>query len=163
MQKIEVDIPDAYNDIFNRLTMRKLFFIGNGGSAAIASHMTIDYSKNGGYKAIAFNDASALTCLANDYSYEDVFSKQIEKWADENDMLFAISSSGKSPNILNACLAAKKKNCFIVTLSAFEPTNPLRGLGDINFYVPISEYGFAEISHLSILHSILDLAMKEKQ
>lgn len=160
--KEECSLSEAYNDVFNRLTMRKLIFIGNGGSAAIASHMAIDYSKNGGYQAMVFNDIAAITCLANDYSYADIFALQIGIWANEGDMLFAISSSGRSPNIIKAVEAAKNKKCFIVTLSAFDSDNLLRLTGNINFYVPTHSYGIAEISHLTILHSILDLAMKEK-
>src|SRR5580704_11898635 len=85
---------------------RKLIFVGNGGSAAIASHMAVDYSKNGGMRALAFNDASFLTCLSNDLGYENVFVKQIELHAATGDLLVAISSSGRSPNIINAVEAA---------------------------------------------------------
>lgn len=162
-RQVSVDKPDAYNTIIERLPNWNIFFIGNGGSAAIASHMAIDYSKNGGFNAMAFNDASALTCLSNDYSYEDVFALQINKWAKQHDLVFAVSSSGESENIIRATQAALDKGCFVVTLSSFRPTNRLRSMGDINFYVAADEYGFAEISHLAILHSILDLSMREKQ
>ena len=80
----------------------KLMFVGNGGSAANASHMAIDYWKNGGLRATAFNDASLLTCLANDYGYEHVFEKTIEMLGQPGDVLVAISSSGRSANILRA-------------------------------------------------------------
>lgn len=162
-RNIECDQDDAYNKIIAELENRTLFFIGNGGSAAIASHMAIDYTKNGGYKAIAFNDAAALTCISNDFSYQDVFSYNIKRWAQKGDLVFAISSSGESQNIINAAQAAKNAGCMVITLSAFESNNRLRAIGDINFYVPIKEYGFAEISHLAILHSILDLAIKERK
>jgi D-sedoheptulose 7-phosphate isomerase len=135
----------------------KLMFIGNGGSAGICSHMAIDYSKNGGMRSLAFNDGAALTCLGNDYGYENVFSKQIELHARANDMLIAISSSGQSENILRAVHTARKMNCYILTLSGFKASNPLRTLGDINLYVDSSEYGFVEITHLSLCHAILDL------
>jgi D-sedoheptulose 7-phosphate isomerase len=134
-------------------------FIGNGGSAAIASHMAIDYSKNGGIRSLAFNDGAALTCLSNDFGYEHVFSKQIELHARPGDLLIAISSSGKSLNILNAVDMAHEKGCFVVTLSGFSPDNPLRNFGDYNLFVDAKEYGFVEITHLSLCHAILDLAM----
>lgn len=156
------DDRDAYCKIWSALGNGTIFFVGNGGSAAIASHMAIDYTKNGGYKAMAFNDASAITCLSNDFSYEDVFSYQIEKWAKVGDIVFCISSSGESQNIINAARKAREMGCFLITLSAFLQDNHLRYMGDINFYVPTMEYGFAEITHLAILHSILDLAIKEK-
>jgi D-sedoheptulose 7-phosphate isomerase len=134
----------------------KIMFIGNGASASIASHMSTDYWKNGGMRAIAFNDAALLTCLSNDCGYENVFGKSVEMFADEGDILVAISSSGKSENILNGVYAARKQGAHVVTLSGFKPDNPLRSVGDINFYVPDEEYGPVEIIHLSITHCILD-------
>jgi D-sedoheptulose 7-phosphate isomerase len=134
----------------------KLIFIGNGGSAAIASHMATDYSKNGGIRALAFNDSSMLTCLGNDLGYDQVFAKQIELHACPGDLVIAISSSGRSPNILNGVKAARATKCTVITLSGFTPDNPLRSLGDINFYVASDRYGFVEISHLTICHAILD-------
>ena len=137
----------------------KLMFIGNGGSAGIASHMAIDYSRNGGIRAVAFNDAAALTCLANDFGYENVFVKQIEMHAQAGDMLIAISSSGQSMNILKAADVARERGCKVYTFSGFSPDNPLRNYGALNFYVASGEYGFVEITHLSLIHSILDLTM----
>jgi D-sedoheptulose 7-phosphate isomerase len=134
----------------------KLIFVGNGGSAAIASHMATDYSKNGNVRALAFNDSSMLTCLGNDLGYERVFAKQIELHARPGDLVLAISSSGRSPNILNAVKAARDMKCTVVTLSGFSADNPLRSLGDINFYIDSDRYGFVEIGHLTICHVILD-------
>ena len=114
----------------------KLMFIGNGASAAISSHMSTDYWKNGKMRAIAFNDSSLLTCISNDYGYVHVFEKPIEMFADEGDILFAISSSGKSENILRGVNAAKSKGCHIVTFSGFKNDNPLKTMGDFNFFVP---------------------------
>jgi D-sedoheptulose 7-phosphate isomerase len=137
----------------------KLMFTGNGGSAAIASHMAIDYTKNGNLRSLAFNDGSSLTCLGNDLGYENVFAKQIEMHARSGDLLIAISSSGKSANILRGVETARRLGCDVVTLSGFRADNPLHQLGDINFYVPADEYGFVEITHLSLCHAVLDLAL----
>jgi D-sedoheptulose 7-phosphate isomerase len=134
----------------------KLIFVGNGGSAAIASHMATDYSKNGDIRSLALNDSSMLTCLGNDLGYERIFAKQIELHARPDDLVIAISSSGRSPNILNAVKAARAAKCEVVTFSGFAPDNPLRSLGDINFYVASDRYGFVEIGHLTICHAILD-------
>jgi D-sedoheptulose 7-phosphate isomerase len=133
----------------------KLIFIGNGGSAAIASHQAADYLKNGGLESMAFNDASLLTCLGNDCGYEFVFSKPVERFAKAGDILIAISSSGRSPNILNAVRCARARKTGIVTLSGFGGHNPLRRLGDINFYVPVRAYGLVEVSHHALLHAML--------
>lgn len=137
----------------------KLMFIGNGGSAGIASHMAIDYSKNGNIRAMAFNDGAALTCLGNDLGYENVFAKQVDLHARPGDLLVAISSSGKSVNILKAADVARERGCTVYTFSGFSADNPLRNYGDLNFYVDSGEYGFVEITHLALIHSILDLEM----
>ena len=137
----------------------KLIYIGNGGSAAIASHLAIDYCKNGGIRSLAFNDSSALTCLGNDLGYENVFAKQVDFHARPGDLLIAISSSGNSPNILAGVAAARARDCGIITFSGFSEDNGLRRTGDINFYVRSSEYGFVEVAHLSLSHAILDLDM----
>ena len=141
---------------------RKIIFIGNGASASIASHMATDYWKIGGLRALAFNDAALLTCVSNDCGYENVFGKPIEMFADEGDMLVAISSSGKSKNILNGVHAARSKKAFVVTLSGFNSDNPLRSMGDINFFVPDEDYGPVEIVHLSITHCVLDSIIAQK-
>ena len=135
----------------------KIMFIGNGGSAAIASHLAIDYCKNGALRALAFNDASALTCLANDFGYAQVFAKQIEFHARRDDLLVAISSSGRSANILRGVEAARLLGCGVVTFSGFTESNELRRSGDVNFYLRSSAYGFVEIGHLALCHAMLDL------
>jgi D-sedoheptulose 7-phosphate isomerase len=137
----------------------KLIYIGNGGSAAIASHLAIDFSKNGGLRSLAFNDSSALTCLGNDLGYENVFAQQLDFHARPGDLLIAISSSGRSANILAGVTVARARNCGVVTFSGFSDDNDLRRTGDINFYVRSSEYGFVEVVHLSLCHAILDLDM----
>lgn len=134
----------------------KLMFIGNGASAAISSHMAADFSKNAKVRAQAFNDGSLLTCLGNDYGYKHVFEKSMEFYADRGDILFAISSSGRSENILRATASARTKECNIITLSGFNRDNPLSSEGDINFYVPYNEYGPVEVIHHSICHCLLE-------
>ncbi|NYZ17843.1 SIS domain-containing protein [Azospirillum sp. RWY-5-1] len=136
-----------------------LMFIGNGGSAGIASHTAIDYMKNGGMRARVFTDGAALTCLGNDLGYENVYATQIEYHARPGDLLIAISSSGNSMNIRNAVTAARAKDCVVATFSGFKPDNALRAMGDMNFYVPSMEYGFVELGHQILLHAALDLAM----
>lgn len=137
----------------------KIIFIGNGGSAGIASYLAIDFSKNGGLRALAFNDPSALTCLGNDLGYENVFTKQLDFHARPGDLLIAISSSGRSPNILGAVKMARSRDCKVATFSGFTDVNELRRTGDVNFYVRSREYGFVEIAHLALCHAILDIDM----
>jgi len=137
----------------------RIYIVGNGGSAAIASHTAIDFLKNGNIPATAFNDASLLTCISNDIGFEEVFAKPIEMLARKGDLVICISSSGNSANILKAANTAKGKGCFVITLSGFTPKNKLRLLGNINYFVPSFSYGFLEIIHQYILHCILDAKM----
>lgn len=139
----------------------KTFFIGNGGSAAIASHMAIDFWKNVGIEALSFSDSSLLTCISNDFGYDYVFAKPIEFFAGKNDTLVSISSSGKSQNILKAVGAAKLKGVDVITLSGFDKNNPLRNKGICNFYVPAGEYGLVEVGHQYVCHYIADILMRK--
>lgn len=140
----------------------KIISIGNGGSAVIASHIAVDYWKNGGMPALAFNDGALLTCVSNDFGYEHVFEKPIEFFARDGDVLFAISSSGKSENILRGARAGRLRGCRVITLSGFDSDNPLRSLGTYNFYVPSHEYGAVEVAHQYICHCILDVILQEE-
>lgn len=132
-----------------------VIFIGNGGSAAIASHMATDYCKNGGVRSIAFSDAPTLTCVANDYGYDNVFAKQLEWHARRGDVVVIISSSGRSLNILAAAEAARTRKCGVVTFTGMNERNALRRRGHLNFYVPDNDYGMVELAHLGLLHSIV--------
>ncbi len=158
MGNAAVQIAKAILRLNNR--GNKVIIIGNGGSASIASHIMTDFIKNLKIPAIAFTDSSLLTCLSNDLGYEKVFSAPIKVLAKKGDMLFAVSSSGRSKNILAAVSAAKRKGCFVVTFSGFLSNNPLRKTGNINFYVPSSSYGAVEIAHLAICHAIVDTLCK---
>jgi D-sedoheptulose 7-phosphate isomerase len=135
----------------------KIMLIGNGGSAAIASHLATDFARTVGLRAQSLNDPAILTCLGNDFGYDSVFAKQMEFHAREGDLLIAISSSGRSQNILSAVAGARAGRCGVVTFSGFAPDNALRRSGDVNYYVASSAYGFVEIAHLALCHAIIDL------
>jgi len=137
----------------------KIMFIGNGGSAAISSHMAVDYLKNGGLRTMALNDAATLTALGNDLGYDKVFAAQLELHALPGDLIVAISSSGRSANILNAVDMARTRECGVVTFSGFSEDNPLRRCGDVNFYIRSGQYGFVEVGHLALCHASFDIAM----
>lgn len=139
----------------------RIFFIGNGGSAAIASHMAADWMKNGGFPTFCFNDGSLLTCISNDLGYDRSFRLPLQHHGRLGDILFAISSSGDSMNIVGAADLARQMHMNVVTLSGFRPDNRLRDFGGVNFYVPSRDYGVVEIAHLAILHSILDEVMED--
>lgn len=149
-------------DIFTRHKERqtRLFFIGNGGSSAIASHMTADYMKNGGMNTYSLYDNAVMTCMGNDYGYGSIFSRPMEFLVKEGDLVVAISSSGNSPNIIAAIKTAKAKGATVVTLTGFSPDNQAKRLGDINVYVPCEKYGIVESVHNIILQQIVDTIME---
>lgn len=136
-----------------------VFFIGNGGSAAIASHMTADFMKNGGMNTYSLYDNAVLTCMGNDYGYEYVFSRPLEFLGKEKDLLVAISSSGNSPNIINAIHTAKSKGMEVITFTGFRKDNQAKQLGAVNVYVPLEKYGIVESIHNLMLQQIVDIIM----
>lgn len=133
-----------------------IHFIGNGASAAMASHCAADITKNCGIRAMVFTDPALATALANDHGVDDMFVVALERYAATGDLLIAISSSGRSPNILNACRAAMDIGVNVVTLSGKDLGNPLRRLGRLNFYVPAASYSLVESAHAAILHHWID-------
>lgn len=140
----------------------KIMLIGNGGSSSIASHSATDFLKNARLRALTFSDPSLITCVSNDLGYENVFAQPLSLVAKKHDILFSISSSGNSKNILNAVSAARTIGCFVVTLSGFKENNCLRKMGDINFYIPSDSYGFVETVHSGICHYLADILTQKK-
>ena len=141
---------------------KKVMLIGNGGSAAIASHMQNDLCKAVGVRAIVFYETPLLTALSNDHGYGCVFERPVELWADTGDLLLAISSSGQSENILRAVQATLTRGCQVITLSGFNADNPLRHMGHLNFYVPSPVYGYVETAHSVLTHFLTDCAMASR-
>ena len=135
----------------------KVVFIGNGGSAGIASHIATDAGKNAHIPATCFNDASLITCLANDYGWENWFAHAIRMNCGPKDSLVAISSSGRSQNILNGVAKARDIGMSVVTFSGMSPDNPLRQLGDVNFWADSRGYNVIEAAHQCWLMSVIDL------
>ena len=140
---------------------KKLFFIGNGGSAAISCHMTADFLKNGGMNTCSLYNASVLTCLGNDFGYEYVFSKQLEMLMEEGDLLCVISSSGNSPNIVKAIESARKKGGYVMSFTGFRSDNKARATSDISVYVPCEKYGIVESIHNLMLQQVVDVLMDQ--
>lgn len=134
-----------------------VYFVGNGGSAGIAAHMSADFQKAGGFKTMNFYDPALITCMANDYGYEQVFSKPLDLFAKEGDALVAISSSGNSINVVNAAEMAKAHRCRVITLTGFSPDNRLRGQGDVSVYIPSFSYGIVESLHNMLLQQVIDV------
>jgi phosphoheptose isomerase len=135
----------------------RIIFIGNGGSAGIASHLAIDLSKNASVPAACFSDASMMSCLANDYGFEEWLAHAVRLNARAGDCLVAISSSGRSKNILNAVAKARAMKLDVITLSGMNPDNPLRELGDVNYWVDSRSYNIVETAHQFWMMAVIDL------
>lgn len=133
-----------------------VYVIGNGGSAGVASHAITDFVNVARLRAQTVHESSLLTCMANDYGYENAYARILSTLARPEDVLIAISSSGKSSNICNAAVKVRALGGFVITLSGFASSNPLRALGDLNIWLDSRDYGMVEIGHEFILHHIAD-------
>ena len=140
----------------------KIIIAGNGGSAAMASHVSVDFTKAANIRAINFNEADLITCFANDYGYENWIACALKVYADPKDVVILISSSGKSPNILNAAIAAKEMGLKTITFSGFSLNNHLKNLGNINFWVDSDSYNIVEMTHHIWLLGIVEQLMAIK-
>ncbi len=153
--------PDIDRQIMESVALikkhKRIFFIGNGGSNAICSHMMEDWAKVLRYESFSFTDPALITCFANDYGYEQAMVEWLKVYFKPGDILVAISSSGNSANINNAADYINSLGQDVITLSGFKSDNKLRGKGHINFYLDASSYGIVECYHQTILHTILDI------
>ena len=139
---------------------KKILIFGNGGSAAIASHFSVDLTKNAKIRCTNYNEADLITCFSNDFGYEHWVEMAIKYFGDKGDVLIVISSSGKSKNMINACIEARKKKFSkIITLTGHSVNNPIRKLGDINLWVNSKAYNYIENIHQFWLLSLVDLVI----
>jgi phosphoheptose isomerase len=137
-----------------------IFTIGNGASASIAQHWACDYTKgckNGGLRPRVISLAAnipLMTAIANDISFDDVYSFQLDALGQEGDVLVAISSSGNSPNVVKAIKTAKSLKIKTIALTGFKSDNKCTQLADISLHVDIQEYEATEDVHQAIMHMI---------
>jgi D-sedoheptulose 7-phosphate isomerase len=136
---------------------RKVMIAGNGGSAAIAAHCAVDFSKNARARCLNFGDSSLVTCLANDYGYDRWMEKALAIYGDEGDLVILISSSGKSANVVKAADYARERGNAVVTFTGFDENNPLRAKGNLNFWVSSRAYNIVEMTHHIWLLAVCDL------
>jgi D-sedoheptulose 7-phosphate isomerase len=156
------EIPGLITAIKDRIAEardsgRKLMLAGNGASASIASHLATDFSKQGGVRAMTFNDANLITALGNDCGYENWIAKALDFYADKGDVVILISSSGKSPNVVKAAHRAKELGLYDAAFTGFAQDNPLGAASDINFWVDSRSYNIVECTHMIWLTAVLDL------
>ena len=141
------------------LSNNKVIFLGNGGSASIASHVSVDLTKNAKIRSINFNEADLITCFANDFGHENWMKEALRMYCDNNDIVVLISSSGNSRNIVNAAKWCSKSNLKFITLTGNNSNNPLKKTNTkgINFWINSKAYNHIELAHLFILLSVVDL------
>ena len=143
---------------------KNIFIFGNGGSASIASHISVDLTKNAGLRCFNFNEANLITCFANDYGFDNWINKAIKFYGEEGDVLIAISSSGASKNIINSVSAARESKFHsVITLTGFAHNNPLSTLGDKNLWIDSTAYNFVESVHQVWLLAIVDLLIGKRE
>tara|TARA_B100000787_G_scaffold106876_1_gene79298 strand:+ start:1116 stop:1679 length:564 start_codon:yes stop_codon:yes gene_type:complete len=140
---------------------KKIIFCGNGGSAATSSHVAVDFTKNAKIRSINFNESDLITCLSNDYGYENWLSSAINLYADKGDVLVIISVSGESRNLVNALKYAIKKNIKTICFTGVNKNNKLNKLNknSTNIFVDSKSYNQVEIIHHIYLLSLVDLCI----
>ena len=141
----------------------KILIFGNGGSSAIASHVSVDLTKNAKIRTVNFNEADLITCFSNDYGYEKWVEKAVEFYADKNDTLVLISSSGKSKNMINACEAAKKRKINTISFTGHSYNNPLSKMSDLSLWVESKAYNFIENTHQIWLLTVCDSIIGKRE
>lgn len=145
-------------------TGKKILIFGNGGSAAIASHFSVDLTKNARIRCVNFNESDLLTCFSNDFGYEKWVEKCIEYYGDEHDVVILISAGGNSENMINGAKKAKEmKFDKIITLTGNDKDNKLSKLGDVNFWIESKAYNLIENAHQALLLSLVDLIIGKSE
>ena len=154
-------LEEISNEILIRKENKKnILIFGNGGSQAIASHISTDITNTLNIPSLSFSSNSLATCFSNDYSYELSISRFIEIFSSKDDLVILISSSGESENMINAAKICKSLKLKLVTLTGFNKDNRLNKYGDYRIHIPICHYNIVENAHQIILTTILDIVNK---
>ena len=166
LELIKSEYKEKIDEIFKLLldaqeNDKRIYLFGNGGSSSISSHISVDFVKSAGITSETFNNSNLITCFANDYGHENWVNEAIKAYCSKNDLIIIISSSGKSPNVVNAAKFCNENNYDLITLTGFDKNNDVSKLGKINFYVNSQEYNYVEMTHHIILVSIVDIFAKK--
>tara|TARA_B100000579_G_scaffold254792_1_gene209737 strand:- start:683 stop:1240 length:558 start_codon:yes stop_codon:yes gene_type:complete len=161
---VQKKIEKLYKLIINtKKIKKKIIIVGNGGSAAIASHFSVDMTKNNGIRCINFNESDLLTCFSNDYGYQNWVKEALRFYSDRGDLIILISASGKSLNMINAAKFAKLRKNPLVTFTGFFGKNKLSKYGSLNFIVNSRSFNFIENTHQYWLLSLVDIISEIKK
>lgn len=134
----------------------KMMFAGNGASASVSEHGAVDFTKQGKVRAVTFHDPNLMTCFANDFGYDHWMAKAIEHYADAGDVAVLISTSGRSPSVVNAAHAARRMGLKVVSFTGRDADNPLKAASDLAFWVPSHAYNIVENLHSVWLTATID-------
>lgn len=137
----------------------KLMMAGNGASATIVSHAATDFTKQAKVRSLCFTDASLITAYGNDFGYENWVAEAVNSYYQKGDIVVLISSSGSSKNIVNAARKAKALGLTVVTFSGFSSENPLKQIGDLNFWLPSKAYNIIENTHSIWITTVIDMIL----
>jgi D-sedoheptulose 7-phosphate isomerase len=160
---LTIKLKNLYEITINiKKNNNKILIFGNGGSAAIASHFSVDMTKIGKIRTVNFNESDLLTCFSNDYGYENWVKKCIEFYSDDGDLIILISSSGESKNMINAAKFCNKKKLKLITFTGFKKSNKLKKYGNLNFWTKSSIYNHIENIHQYWLLLLTDIANLKK-
>ena len=164
LNEINTKKLDKAVNLINKMSKKnKIILAGNGASAAISSHLAIDFTKAAGVRAVNFNESSLLTCFSNDFGYENWIKRALQYYLLPGDIIILVSSSGKSKNIVNAARFLRNKKNKLITLTGLNIKNPLKKLGNLNFFVNSKNYNVTESTHLIILLNIVEKLIKQKK
>lgn len=145
-----------YKESFN--SHRNIIVLGNGGSNAVASHISQDYVKFHRKNSLTFSDPSMLTCFINDYGMENAFTKFIDFYSTPETLVILMSSGGESLNIINCIKYCESNNIRYGLLTGFKPDNTARSIATnslFNYHIYSTDYGVVECAHQIFLHGII--------
>lgn len=141
-----------------------VWWVGNGGSASLCAHLSQDLLNKLGMRSMTLSDAGLLTCMANDYGYRNIYARPLAVLLRPDDLVIAVSSSGRSENILAVAETAHSVGACLITLSAFADDNPLwHTPANVAFFLPCTLYGHAEVGHEALLHAIIESVWLREQ
>lgn len=157
----ELNLDEFFEKINSRINSQtRIFFYGNGASMAFASHMSLDWHKNGKVESHTLSDMSLLTAYVNDYSKDEMFSEHLKSFKPtESDIICTISSSGNSSNVIGALNYANEVCATTLSFSGLNPNNKSVQNSEFSLFVPLKTYGQVECAHQLFLHMWLDKFM----
>lgn len=141
----------------------KLLLQGNGASASIASHCALDFTKQAKVKSLSFNESSLITAFVNDYGSDIWLQKAFEAYSEKGDVAILISSSGTSKNIVKAAEWVKENGLELITFTGFSENNPVKQLGDVNFWLDSKAYNIIECTHMIWLTTVIDMIIGKSE